>query len=344
MPSVKIEQGHLVFESRISYDRLFELSAQERKNLLNEFESKSEFTSYREKKFSSINANQRIINGCNVPDSLIEDNDDLFRTLDNDGVVQIGSDLYRYDYCNDKVFVIAYAIAYQGNNYNDFLAGNTSNSNVGWFPTYVDVLDAVAEGYRTMPDPKSVENNDTFRQGADGGRLHEWKYFYDMEDDGSTPSNTRMDGVLAYDKFGIYFHLYGKEKYQRHGWLGWQTAHSGGTRNWLVNYQYTYLRKGHSSSVSGSATLTPSTAYYDPNKVEATIYSGGKKLMSYFARWDVRNYTTYHSVRRKSSQSAYDVHIGTYQTFPTNTPMNVYNYSYNIIINFGSPSYYQIIG
>ena len=341
MPKIKIEQGHLVFDSRASFDKLFQLPEQTRTDLLIRFESSPEFTSFNEKGSETINSNQRIINGCDVPDSLIEDNDDLFRTLDNNGVVQIGSDLYRYDYCNDKVFIIAFAIAYQGNNYNDFLSGNTSNSNVGWFPTYVDVLDAVAEGYRTMPDPKTVENNDTFKQGAPGNQpLHEGKYFYDMDDDESLPSNTRMDGKLSYDKFGIYFHFYGKEKYQRYGWLGWQTMRSG-TTNWLVNYQYQYKRKGQ-SNMSGNGTLNPPSAGSE-NKVEKTFYSGSKGLEKYLVRWDVRNFTTYHSVTRKSAGNANDAHIGTYQTFPANTPMNVYNYSFNIIINSGNPSYYQII-
>ncbi len=342
MPRVKIEDGHLVFESRASFDKLFELPAQVRKGLLFRFESSQEFTSLREKESTAITSNQRIINGCDVPDSLIEDNDDLFRTLDNDGIVQIGSDLYRYDYCNDKVFVIAASIAYQGNNYNDFLTGNTSNSNVGWFPTYVDVQDAVAAGYRTMPDPKLVEGNETFKSGAPGGRLHEWKYFYDMEEDGSSPDNTRMDGVLAFDKFGIYFHLYGKEKYQRQGWLGWQTVQTG-TRNWLVGYQYQFHIKKQSTIMSGNGTLTP-PPIHEVNKVQHDFYSGGRGLLSYEARWDVRNYTTYHTVYRKSSASANSVHIGTFQTYPANVPLQIYNYSFNQIMNYGPVSYYQISG
>jgi hypothetical protein len=111
MPTVKIENGHLAFESRADFDRLFELPQKTRAAFIKSYESSSEFTSLREKENSTNVSNQRIINGCDVPDSLIEDNEDFFATLDRDGVIQIGNDLLRLDYCNSKVFVISTSVS-----------------------------------------------------------------------------------------------------------------------------------------------------------------------------------------------------------------------------------------
>jgi hypothetical protein len=305
MPKVKIENGYLAFESRVSFDRLFELPQQKRTDFIKRFESSPDFTSLREKESSASPSNQRIINGCNVPDSLIEDNADFFATLDGNGVIQIGSDLFRVDYCNSKVFVILASIAHQGNNYTDFLNGNTGNPNVGWLYTHVDILEAVALGYRTMPDTTKISDPEGIfsqsKTGILGKTKTENKFIYDHDLDVS-PIDRLMDGKLSYDKWGIYFHFYGKEKYKYKSVSGlWLTASNGtqGTTSWNVVYTYSYLRKGSGQSLqSGSGDLLP-PAIGNENKVDKTFYSGSRGLKDGFAQWDVwNNRTDYVRVER----------------------------------------------
>jgi hypothetical protein len=340
MPNVRISNGHLEFASVSDYEKLFDLSSERRKQFLANFKNNPAFTSYFEAKQIWSNENsERTILGCEVPDEVIEDNEDFFDLLDENGVVQIDSHYLRLDYCNEKVWVLSALPALNDQDYYDFLQGDTTNPKVGWFYTYVDVLEALAHHYTTMPDTNSVGENEIFeRFELFGPVLHEWKYFYDNTDEESNPDNTRMDGKLAYDKFGFYFHFYGKEKYQRHGWLGWGNVNNG-TRNWLVDYQYQYRRKGQNSDQSGNGTLQAPLS--GKNKVEKTFYSGSRGLKRFYAKWDVRNYTKYHAVYRKPSGS-FQVLIGTFQNSPSNVPVNVYNYYFNQIVNYGSPNYYQL--
>jgi hypothetical protein len=332
MPKVRIEEGHLVFESRASFDQLFQLPAQTRTDLLNRLESSTDFISFREKQSAVITSNQKTINGCNVPDSLIEDNEDFFSTLDRDGVIQIGDDLFRLDYCNSKVFVIAANVAQQGNNYNDFLSGNINNTNVGWFYTHVDVLDAISLNYRTMPDTTQISDPEGIFSQAKTGLLGKTKTeskFINDHDLPETPLSRIMDGKLAYDKWGIYFHFYGKEKYKYHALIGlWITAESSseGTDNWRVEYKYEYLKKGNNQSLqSGGGTLTPPTVG-NPNKIDKTFYSGSKGLKDGFAQWDVHNdRTDYVKVSRN--------YVGENFINTRSTPTSMPNYNIDVIPN-----------
>jgi hypothetical protein len=304
MPEVKISNGHLVFESRAGYDGLFNLPQKVRKSFLKELESSHEFTSLREAK-AQHSSNQKNINGCNVPDSLIEDNEDFFATLDRDGVAQIGGDLLRLDYCNSKVFVISVSVAYQENNYTDFLTGNISNSNVGWFYTHVDVLDALSLSYRSMPDTTQINDPEGIfsqsKTGLFGITKTESKLIHDFDLEIS-PIDRIMDGKLAYDKFGFYFHFYAKEKYKYQSGTGlWLTATSAseGTDEWRVEYKFEYLKKGNGQTLqNGEATLY-APAVGGPNKIDKIFYSGSRGLKDGYALWTVwNNHTDYVKVHR----------------------------------------------
>jgi hypothetical protein len=292
------------------------------------------FTSYMEAKKT-----QKASGDCEIPADALEGNPDFFNSLDENGVVEIGSDYFRFDYCNDKVWVISVA-AGGGNetNYNDFLEGDTTNSNVGWFFAFVDVLEAVAENYRTMPDTTQINDTaEVFKLGAFGDVWNEWKYFYDEDDPNSIPGNTRMDGKLAYDRFGLWFHLYGKEKYQRVTFLGWTTV-SYGTHDWSVKYEYKYIRKGQSTEHTGSGTMYPPGS--GENKVEHDVYEGGRGLKKFHLRWNVPNYTHYHNIDRKENGFPTTYHYGQYVQ---GSPSNIHNFEFTQNYTYGNPNYYQII-
>lgn len=338
IPEISIRNGHLLFKSRYDFEQLFLLPNSTRSLILKQLNDQYSFISFYKKRITfTAGRHHREYFNCEVPDSLIENNAEFFSLLDVNGVVEIDTFLLRYDYCNKRIWVISSVVADDEQYYNAFLQGDTTNSNLGWFYTYVDVLEALAQNYQTMPDTSLVNEHEIFDKSPSGIPLHEWKYFYDNTDEESSPNNTRMDGKLAFDKFGIYFHLYGKEKYQRHTWLGWQTV-SYGTRNWLVDYQFKYMRKGRNIESNGSGTLQPSLN--GENKVGYTFYSGSRGLKKYDIRWDVRNYTQYHAVYRKAGGST-EIFIGTFANLPSNTSIHVYNYFFNLIINFGSPNYYR---
>lgn len=287
----QIQNGHLAFLNSNSYERFLSLSIADKKIELLKLENYGEFESFKDKQAQTSNVSSRVINGCSVPDSLIGDNPDFFSTLDADGVVQIGRMVYRYDYCNDKVFVISASDALNQTYYNSFMQGVEIQNVVGAFPTYVDVVDAVDSGYKTMPDTNAVRGNETFeRVGGFLGNVH-LENFNVTNNPKDEKEVNQFDGKLAYDKFGIYFHFYGKEKYQTPCFFGFCTSYYG-PRDWSINYQYNYKRKRSSTIISGSGTLNPPVS--GENKVDYDFYSGsrGLKKDQGYARWDVMNVYT----------------------------------------------------
>lgn len=68
----------------------------------------------------------------------------LGKLLNPDGVIQIEDHIYKVDLPNEKVYVIE--IKNKETDYNDLVAGNSSNKNVSVYSTDDDVLHAVKEG------------------------------------------------------------------------------------------------------------------------------------------------------------------------------------------------------
>ncbi len=217
--NVKVVNNHLLFSSVEEYNRLFTLSPEDKGQIFSDLERKNDFVSMKKKwadntEAAGNNKSLRIFGGCDVPDSLIEDNKDFFSTLDSNGIIQIDSTVYRYDYCTGGAWVISSADAANSTNYNDFLGGRQRANIVGFFPSYVDVTEAVVEGYKTMPDTNTVQGNETFERGSGLFSTTTNENMYINNNPKSPKEVQDFDGKLSYDKFAFYFHFYGKEKYQ----------------------------------------------------------------------------------------------------------------------------------
>ena len=304
LPQIKIEHGHLAFPSAREYLKVFSLSIDVRNTILKDLEDSPLFTSYAERiKNNGIDFSTRVLNGCDVPEDIIYDNSGFFSTLDQNGVVGIDGFLYRYDYCRDNIFVITTSDAAKTANYNDFISGRTTNSLIGSFPSYVDVIEAIAQGYRTMPDENSVRGIDIFEKvSLEKSLLEDLRFNEIGASDGA--GIVRMDGKLAYFTAGIYFHFYAKEKFQRKGLVAWYTSNDG-PRNWFVNYEYKYQRKGRSSENNEQGYLNaPKTG---ENKVDKTFYEGNRGLKKYYAKWDVDIYSDYVKVSRNGGSRWVDI-------------------------------------
>jgi hypothetical protein len=191
---LKIVSGHLAFKTKTDYETFLTMK------YLKNVDRGSNFISLGERKKTNADGND-----CQVPDSLIEDNRAFFSTLDAKGVVQIDSIIYRYDYCGDRVWVISAADANNPQYYADFMNGVERQNIVGYFPTYVDAIEAVAEGYKTMPDPSTVQGNEVFERFPDGitgdGNL---EHMFIHNDPKSPRESQKFDGKISYDKFAIY--------------------------------------------------------------------------------------------------------------------------------------------
>lgn len=323
--NVSIVKGHLFFRTVADYDALLQSKAGKISEFLKSTPMLENFMSYKEsKKYFHM---QRTIAGCDVPDSLIEDNDDFFSLLDENGIIQIEDYLYRYDYCNEKVWVISSTNAENSVYYNNFLEGNLVSDIVGSFPTYVDVIEAVADNYSTMPDSSMIEGNEIFEN--EGGVVNELFGFEDKHLEAfyryvsSTSSAEKFDGKLAYQGFGIYFHFYGKEKFQEPCFFNWCTS-TGGPRNWYAKYQYSYIRKGNSTTTTGSGTIYP-PSFGGENKVDKEFYSGRRGLKAggtRFAQWDVGNVLAYHTNIQRNQGTGWV----TIFNYTQNPAANVTNY------------------
>lgn len=150
---VKVANGHLQFLSSSDYGRFLELPQSEQKKLVSNLPNRGSFRSFISQ--PRTNATGRLTT-CQVPDELLEDNANFFALLDANGVLQIDSMLYKYDYCSDKAYVMKADDTTDANAYTKFLANEELTGLVGAFPTYVDAIAAVEEGYKTMPDTSTV--------------------------------------------------------------------------------------------------------------------------------------------------------------------------------------------
>jgi len=304
LPQIEIEHGHLIFPSAGEYLKLVSLGINVRNTILKNLEDSPAFTSYTERiKNDWINNNTRVFNGCGVPEDVLDDNAVFFSILDQYGVVGIDGFLYKYDYCRNNIYVISISDAAKTTNYNDFINCRTTNSLIGAFPSYVDVIEAVAQGYRTMPDENSVSGIDIFQRGSlETSLLEDFRFNEIGASDGA--GSVRMDGKLAYFTAGLYFHFYAKEKFQRKGLLAWYTSNDG-PRNWFVNYEYKYQRRGRSSENTEQGNLNaPKTG---ENKVDKTFYEGNRGLKKYYAKWDVDIYSDYAKVSRNGGSRWIDI-------------------------------------
>jgi hypothetical protein len=304
LPQIEIDGGHLIFPSAKEYSKLFFLNENTRNTILKKLEALPAFTSYTERmKNDWINDNARVLNGCGVPEDVLYENAVFFSTLDQNGVVGIDGFLYKYDYCSDKIYVISTSDAAKATNYNDFINGRTTNSLIGSFPSFIDVIEAVAQGYRTMPEENSVRGIDIFEKVfLEASLLEDFRFNEIGVSDGA--GSVRMDGKLAYFTAGLYFHFYAKEKLQRKGVVAWYTSNDG-PRNWFVNYEYKYLRKGRSSENTEHGYLNaPKTG---ENKVDKTFYEGNRGLKKYYAQWDVDIYSDYAKVSRNGGSRWIDI-------------------------------------
>lgn len=295
--SIRIKNGHLVFNKSSDYESFVNKPLNQKKAIINSLSGQISFTSFRQTRQNGSLTNQsRTIQGCNVPDTLVEDNEDFFETLDDEGVVQVDSTIYRYDYCNDGVWVISETNAINATYYSSFMSGTEIVNKVGFFPNYVDVLDAVAAGYTTMPDTSQVSESekDIFSTEptpqALFGDPNGYEFFYR-----NINENVRLRGKIAYDVLGIWRHFYANEKYQEPCFLNWCTSGTSSFRDWYVNYNYKYVRRGSGSEYTGSGTLAPTN--WKKNEVSKNIYSGFRKVKKYFCQWDVENVDCFYHVR-----------------------------------------------
>jgi hypothetical protein len=180
------------------------MNEKDRRSLIDNLEKSVSFTSLREEKQTPASS-QSFTESCIVPNEIVEENADFFATLDADGVVQIGNYYYRVDYCNKKVYVLnAESSFISATDWSDFLSGNTSNPNIGWFHSYVDVLEAIAEGYITMPDSSLAAGNEIF---IDSGPIENWHEDFRLVSSPNIDSSQRLDGKIEYLRLGIFFHF-----------------------------------------------------------------------------------------------------------------------------------------
>src|SRR2546423_5143524 len=118
-PNVSVKNGHLVFQTQGDYEKYLQLGHNAKQQFIMALHQDVSFISARDKTKSSgkSNVNARMIRDCDVSDEVIEDNPELFDLLDRDGVTQIGRDLWRLDYCNNRVFLISESDALTQQNY-----------------------------------------------------------------------------------------------------------------------------------------------------------------------------------------------------------------------------------
>ncbi len=307
-----VENGHLVFKTTDDYNKV--LDSEDPGHLIKRLKGGETFISLMDQYKKRIKSSAKMIGNCNVPDSLIKDNESFFSVLDQDGVVQIENTLYRYDYCADRVWVISATNATNNSFYSDFMNGIERTGVVGYFPSYVDALEAVVTGYTTMPDENSVQGNEIFeRTGLLGEQVLE---HFDVNNNEKNEKETnRLFGKLHYDKFAIYFHFFGKEQYEALGQLSFFP-------DWRVNFKYDYQRKGSSSENTGTGILSP--AGNNGNEVAKTFYEGSRGLKSGDATWDVYNVLAKYVFIERNAGSLWEQII--HYSLPTFQYVNNYPY------------------
>lgn len=311
--NAKIENGRLSFRNAAAYEQF--LSLPDKQSFVKALPGGNDFVSFKNRKANMQNQQARMINGCDVPDSLIDDNPDLFNTLDTNGIVEISGELYRYDYCNQKAWVISAANAANTTYYADFMSGTLRTNIVGSFPVYVDAIEAVAQGYTTMPDAATVAGNEIFEPIPNSffGPDNAENCYINNNEENPLDQNIKMDGKLEYAQFAVYFHFYGKEKYQTRCFFNWCTS-SNSDRNWRVNYWYNFRRKGRSYDETGRGQASP--VGFNQNETKQDFYSGNRGLKWADATWDVVNmWTNKLKVERNYGSSWILIANETYPTF-----------------------------
>jgi hypothetical protein len=210
------------------------------------------------------------------------------------------------------MWVISTANNLNSTYHNNFMNGTETAGIVGAFPNYVDVIEAVASGFTTMPVPAdTIGYGEIF--GFLGPPLHQEKCNINNDEKYPQGQNVIMDGLLEYDKFAVYFHFYGKEKYKEPCFFNWCTS-TGGRRDWYVYYWYQCQRKGQSQWLTGQGNLYP--PYSGENKTDKTFYEGSRGLKWGDASWKVENmFTNKRLVERNYSTYWYLVASESYGSF-----------------------------
>jgi hypothetical protein len=323
----KIENGRLSFSTIAAYEQFLNLSDKE--SFVKSLPGSKDFISFKNRNVSIQNQQARSINGCDVPEELIENNPVFFNMLDVNGIVQINGTVYRYDYCNNKMWVMNSTNALDPAIYQNFMGGVETAGVVGSFPNYVDVLEAVAQGYKTMPDPATVTGNEIFQSPMPNSFLGPdvaENCYINNNQKAPKDQNILMDGKLEYAQFAIYFHLYGKEKYKTRCLINWCTS-SNSDRNWRVNYSYSFRRKGKNSDDSGTGQASP--VGYNQNELEQTVYSFSRGLRWAYLQWDVVNmFTNKLKVERNGGSAWTLIANESYPTF-----RNVNNFQFQNGVN-----------
>jgi hypothetical protein len=188
-----------------------------------------------------------------------------------------------------------------------------------------------------MPDTTQINDPEEIFSQAKTGLIGKTKtenksiHDFDLE---VSPNDRLMDGKLAYDKFGFYFHFYGKEKYKYQHviglWLVASTA-SQGTDKWRVEYKYEYLRKGNGQTLQTGEGTLKAPPIGSLNKIDTTFYSGSRGLKNGYALWTVWNdQTDYVKVQRN--------YVGEYFINYRATPLAMPNYDLDVLdFNLAKP-------
>lgn len=289
MPVVKVVNGVLRIQSRTDFEQITNQSTSERQSLLVRVKNEG-FVQMSDK--NNVTSANRMVGNCNFPDEVAIENKTFLDLLNTNGVISIGNDTYRLDWCNDKLFVISNNDASDQSKYNAFLSANQSNTYIGAFPLQIDVLDAINLGHRTMPSiPNTNDEDGLFAQRITIGQsYHEKMYWNDTRVGEETEwrDDKRMDGVIRYDAFGIFFHLYAKEKYLKKNALSMWVATIDGTRDWIVTYDLYCKPRKRDVIVENRIILNPGYGTNsNENKLDKTFYQGNRRVDDALIRWDV---------------------------------------------------------
>lgn len=286
----EIKNATLRINTIASFEEILKPEAKGRDKIINALKLAND----NRKTLSSVNdqnsnSEKLASNSCVIPSETFEENRNFLELLNSDGVISIEKYSYKLDYCKHKLYTISNQDVNDPVKYAAFIDGNTNEGGVGQFPLYVDVLAAIEQGYTTMPDYSSVRNNDAFRifGGLIGGqRFHEEMYWQEKYDQQWNPDE-RMDGLISYDAFGVFFHFYAKEKYQIQNSLGWFTT-TGGSSLWNVVYDATYTPRRRNQESEYRVVLYPEFGIFgSENKLRKTFYQGVRRLVQAYCRWDV---------------------------------------------------------
>ena len=206
-------------------------------------------------------------NQSSIADTILEDMDLIKSILNYQGVLKIGSYIYKIAYDKKKVFVM------HENNYPakyDYLLNGIIGEETGIkaYSTENDVIEMVENGFLNEAEYTSTERWKFLcwsRSGATADNNTNGFYFNDnsapdfsvfanchnVQTFGKPSTNTRLKLDLEYVKIGVFFTLFIKGKIQREndnvnieGDLVWRTCDKGeGESNWNIDYKVFYRGK-----------------------------------------------------------------------------------------------------